>query len=218
MVLLIYCFHKVLLTVCDIIYRVRRATACSQESGSSAFLSVSVTHALSIIMILLQLPLTTLGLHLFDSHSPFEPGECQLPSIFFIRLHFFHASRPACRWPISNGSTTWWVTMASTQGRGFWYPSVIQISFWVAPATSRWIIMRREKLRYFTLRVVRVGKLNPRQISPLQRGEAGGFSSPWGGACMLMMGLPHTIYLFPKVIPGLPWWSTLRTWGGSSNV
>jgi hypothetical protein len=95
MILLIYCFHKVLSTVCIIIYRVRRAIACSQESGSSIFLSA--TYAVSIIMITLQLPLTTLGLHLFDSPFRFELGKCQLHSLFFIRLHFFHASGTACR-------------------------------------------------------------------------------------------------------------------------
>ena len=157
MVLLIYCFHKVLLTVCDIIYRVRRATACSQESGSSAFLSA--TYALSIIMISLftaHYPLIALVWQFF----PFELGKCKLPSLFFIRLQF-HASWTACRWPISNGSTTWWATMASTQGRGFWYPSVTQESCWAAPATSRWIIMRRGRLQSFTLRVAQVRKLNP---------------------------------------------------------
>ena len=64
-ILLIYCFHKVLSTVCIIIYQVRRAMACSYESGSSAFLSA--TYALSIIMISLQLLLTTLWLHWFGS-------------------------------------------------------------------------------------------------------------------------------------------------------
>ena len=155
------------------------------------------------------------------NHLPYQklsnPSTIKGPSPFLMRLQF-HACWIACRWQISNDSTTWWVTMASTRGRGFWFRSATQKSLWAAPATSRWTIMPRERLQSFTLRDAQVAKLNPWQALLLQRGEAKGFSSRWGGACTSTMGLLRTTYLLLKVIRELPWWSTPRTWGGSSNV
>ena len=90
------------------------------------------------------------------------------PSPFLMRLQF-HACWIACRWQISNDSTTWWVTMASTRGRGFWFRSATQKSLWAAPATSRWTITPRERLQSFTLRDAQVAKLNPWQALLLQR-------------------------------------------------
>ena len=63
-------------------------------------------------------------------------------TLFILHQTVFEIVWTASRWPISNGSTTWWVTMVSTRGRSFWYQSVIRKFWLVAHATLRWITMQ----------------------------------------------------------------------------